>query len=74
MQKQLDSNWFWLTVSGLGKTDPVRKQANVQESSGPLLADASDPIRMGGVSDPACLLGCTLYVKILSKTVKKDGN
>ena len=34
---------FWLTVSGLGQTDPVRKQAGVQESSGPLLANASQP-------------------------------
>ena len=36
-----DPTWFWLTVSGLGKTDPVRKQTGVQESSGPLLANAS---------------------------------
>ena len=39
--------WFWLTVSGFGQTDPVRKQAGVQESSGPLLAKASGPIRIG---------------------------
>ena len=37
--------WFWLTVSDFSQTDPVRKQANVQESSGPLLANASQPIR-----------------------------
>ena len=36
---------FRLTVSGSGQTDPVRKQANVQDSSGPLLANASQPIR-----------------------------
>ena len=48
---------FWLIVSGFGQTDPVRKQAGVQESSGPLLANASQPIRTGSESDPACLLG-----------------
>ena len=48
---------FWLTVSGFGQTDPVRKQAGVQESSGPLLANPSEPIRVGRESDPACLLG-----------------
>ena len=26
-----DPIWFWLTVSGFGQTDPVRKQAGVQE-------------------------------------------
>ena len=36
-----DPTWFWLTVSGLGQTDPVRKQAGEQGSSGPLLANAS---------------------------------
>ena len=40
-------------MSGFGQTDPVRKQAGVQQSSGPLLASASQPIRTG--SDPACL-------------------
>ena len=48
---------FWLIVSGSGQTNPARKQANVQESSGPLLASASQPIRAGCESDPACLLG-----------------
>jgi len=48
---------FWLIVSGSGQTNPARKQANVQESSGPLLASASHPIRAGCESDPACLLG-----------------
>ena len=51
----LDPIQFWLIVSGFGQTDPVRKQAGVQESSGPLLASASQPVRTG--SDPACLLG-----------------
>ena len=36
---------FWLVVSGFGQTDPVRKQANVQESSDPFLADAFQKIR-----------------------------
>ena len=44
----LDTIEFWLTVSGFGQTDPVRKQAGVQESSCPLLANASEL---------ACLLG-----------------
>ena len=48
---------FWLIVPGFGQTDRVRKQAGVQESSGPLLANASKPIRTGCESDPACLLG-----------------
>ena len=48
---------FLLIVSGFDQTDPVRKQAGVQESSGPLLASASQPIRPGCESDPACLLG-----------------
>ena len=39
--------WFWLTVSGSGQMDPVRKQASVQKSSGPLLASASKPIQIG---------------------------
>ena len=51
-----DLIWFCLTVSGLGQTEPVRKQASVQKLSGPLLANASQPIRTGFKSDPACLL------------------
>ena len=35
----------------------------MNESSGPLLANASQPIRTGYESDPACLLGC--FVKYL---------
>ena len=38
---------FWMTVSGFGQTDPVRKLACVKESSGPLLANASELIRIG---------------------------
>ena len=48
---------FWLTVSGFGQTDPVRKQAGVQKSSGPFLAKASEQIRPGCESDPVYLLG-----------------
>ena len=51
-----DPIWFWLTVSGFGQTDPVRKQANVQESSGPVLANGSQSTE-SCESDPACLLG-----------------
>ena len=39
--------WFWLIVSGFGQTDPVRIQAGVRQSSGPLPANASQPIRTG---------------------------
>ena len=53
----LDTIEFWLTVSGFGQTDPVRKQANVPESSGPLPVNVSQPIRTGCEWDPACLLG-----------------
>ena len=44
-------------VSQVCATDPVQKQANVQESSDPLLASVSHPIRTGCESNPACLLG-----------------
>jgi len=46
---------FWQIVLGFGQTDPVRKKADVQKSSGPLLANPSQPIRTGGESDPARL-------------------
>ena len=39
---------FWLTVSCFDQTDPVRKQAGVQESSVPLPANASQLIRRIG--------------------------
>ena len=38
-------------LSGLGQTDPVRKQAGMQESPGPFLAIAFEPIRNGRESD-----------------------
>ena len=50
-------------MSGFGQTDPVQKQAGVQESSGPLLANAFKPIRTGCESDPAFLLGSYLEKK-----------
>ena len=53
----LDVIWFWLTVSGFGPMDPVRKQAGVQESLSLLLANVSEPIRIRCKSDPARLLG-----------------
>ena len=52
-----DPIWFWLTVSGFSQRDSVWKQASVQESSGPLLANASEPIWTGCKLDLACLLG-----------------
>ena len=48
---------FWLIVSGFGQTDPARKQSGVQEPSGQLLDNASQPVRTRCESDPACLLG-----------------
>ena len=49
-----DCAMFWPNGSS-----PDRKQAGVQESSGQKLANASDPIRTGCESDPACLVGRT---------------
>ena len=48
---------IWLTVSGFGQTDLVRKQAGVQESSGLLLVNASQLIQSRCKSDPARLMG-----------------
>ena len=44
-------------MSAFGQMDPVQKQAGVQESSDPLLANASHLIWTGYESDPACLQG-----------------
>ena len=52
-----DAVGFWQAVSGFGQTDPIWKQASVQESSGPLLANASKPFWIRRRSDPAYLLG-----------------
>ena len=60
-----DQIWFWLTVSGLGQTDPLWKQASLQESLGPLLANtlavsAFSPISLrssNGVSVCVCVCG-----------------
>ena len=53
-----DPIWFWLTVrfwpNGSG---PEASCHNVQHPSGPILANASDPIRIGCESEPAMLLG-----------------
>ena len=54
-------------MSGFGQTDPVRKQAGVQEPSGPVLANASQPIRTGCESDPACLLGSDELHSVLNE-------
>ena len=43
-----DPVWIWLTVSRFGQLmDPVWKQAGVQKASGPILANASEPVRIG---------------------------
>ena len=57
--------WFWLTVSGFSLMDLVRKQAGVQESLGPLLANASEPDRIGG----SVFAGDTLYYPTVGSTV-----
>ena len=58
----LDPIQFLLTVSCFDQTDPVRKQAGVQESSGPLLANASQPIRTGcELFDTGLIILCTLH-------------
>ena len=44
-------------VSQVCATDPVRKQANVKESSDPLLANAFQLTRPGCESNLVCLLG-----------------
>ena len=67
-----DPIWFWLTVSGFGQTDPFRKQAGVQESSGQLLAKASGPIRIGCGSDPVCLLGVSVTVPLQGREKELD--
>ena len=57
IMRRTDLDLIWMAWSGSGQTDPVRKQAGVQESSSPLLASASQLIRTGCESDPTCLLG-----------------
>ena len=57
VQNQPGSGLVLADSVSFGQTDPVRKRAGVQESSGQLLASASQPIRTGYESDRACLLG-----------------
>ena len=61
---------IWRTVSGFGQTDPVRVQAGVRESSGPLLANASGPIRTGYESDPVCLTITITTIYFINPTWK----
>ena len=56
-----DPVWFWPTVSGMGQMDPVQKQAGVQESLVPLLANAFELVCTGYESDPACLIKLMVY-------------
>ena len=58
-QNRPDPIWLWRTMSDFGQTDPVRKQAGVQESSGEVLANAnSEPVWIVGRQwDPAYLQG-----------------
>ena len=44
-------------MSGFGEMELVKKQAGVQESSGPFVANASEPIQIGCESDLSFLLG-----------------
>ena len=49
-------------MSVFGETELVQKQAGVQESSGPFVANASELIQIRCESDLAFLLGkCTKY-------------
>jgi len=57
VQNQPGSDLVLANCARVGQTDPVRKQAGVQESSGPHFANGAKPIRTGYESDPACLLG-----------------
>ena len=54
-QNQPGSSWVLATL-GFAQTDPVWKQASVQDSSGPLQANASE-LMIGCRSDLACLQG-----------------
>ena len=53
-----------MCMSGLGLTDPVRKQAGVQQSPGPLLANSSEPIGSGMFTGTFCLLLLEYYVLV----------
>ena len=59
-----DLTQFWVALSGCGQADPGRKKAGVQESSGLLLAIASDPARWPNVDrmriGPGMFIGCLL--------------
>ena len=57
VQNQPWSNLVLTDCVRFWQTDPVRRQGSVQESSGQLLANASNLTRTGCESDPACLLG-----------------
>ena len=57
VQNQPGSDLVLADCVRFGQTDPVRKLAGVQETSGPLQANASQLSRTGCESDPACLLG-----------------
>ena len=55
-----DSIWFWLTVSGFGQTDPVRKQTGVQEPSGTIPQNEPGPL----------LVSCIRFRSVLPKTAR----
>ena len=55
-----DLIWFWLTVSGFGQADLVRKQAGVQESSGPIPQNEPGPLPVS----------CIRFRSVLPKTAR----
>ena len=55
-------------VSDFGQSDPARKRAGGQESSGPRLTNVAKPIRIGCESDPARLLGICMESGVFALT------
>ena len=64
-ESDFGSEWLCQT---LAKMDPIWKQASVQESSGLLLANTSEPSRIECELDLACLQGYSLSIWPFCKT------
>ena len=69
VQNQPGSDLVLAECVGFGQRDPVRKQANVQESSGPLLAIASQSIRTGCDSESGMFTGVPHHATTRSRTL-----
>ena len=72
VQKQPRSDLVLTDCPFFYQTDPVHKQAGVQESAGPLLANVSEPIRFGCETEPACLLGMSQAVASIGTYSKQS--